>query len=177
MLKDIKLFFRDTTQWSQLILLAALLVVYLFNIRALPLFRGEKVPFYTVSIVSLVLLKASPFMMAVGVGTIVLLTLAISALALAFGALYPQFDTENAAQIPTSFGGLVFMMATITLLAVVIVIESVPVYGYLRAAFNQQPLHVSPLMLGAFALVIAVCVGATVVPLRIALRTIEQFEF
>jgi hypothetical protein len=32
-------------------------------------------------------------------------------------------------------------------------------------------------MLGAFALVIAVCVGATVVPLRIALRKIEQFEF
>ena len=242
-LKDLKLFFRDTTQWSQLILLAALLVVYLFNIRALPLFRGEQVPFYTVSIVSFlnlglagfvlasiaarfifpavslegrqmwllrssplelrallwskywvgtipllvlalaitvltnVLLKASPFMMAVGVSTIVLLTLAISALALAFGALYPQFETENAAQIPTSFGGLVFMMATITLLAVVIVIESVPVYGYLRAAFNHQPLHVSPLMLGAFALVIAVCVGATVVPLRIALRKIEQFEF
>jgi ABC-2 type transport system permease protein len=242
-LKDLKLFFRDTTQWSQLILLAALLVVYLFNIRALPLFRGEQVPFYTVSIVSFlnlglagfvlasiaarfifpavslegrqmwllrssplelkalvwskywvgtipllvlalaitiltnVLLKASPFMMAVGVSTIVLLTLAISALALAFGALYPQFETENAAQIPTSFGGLVFMMATITLLAVVIVIESVPVYGYLRAAFNQQPLHVSPLMLGAFALVIAVCVAATVVPLKIALRKIEQFEF
>ena len=36
-LKDIKLFFRDTTQWSQLILLAVLVVVYLFNIKALPL--------------------------------------------------------------------------------------------------------------------------------------------
>ena len=242
-LKDLRLFFRDTTQWSQLILLAALLFVYLFNIKALPLFRGEQVPFFLVSVVSFlnlglagfvlsaiaarfvfpavslegrqmwllrssplelkallwskywvgtipllvlalaitvltnVLLKASPFMMAVGVSTIVLLTLAISALALAFGALYPQFETENAAQIPTSFGGLVFMMATITLLAVVIVIESVPVYGYLRAAFNQEPLHISPLMLGAFALVIAVCVGATVVPLKIALRKIEQFEF
>jgi ABC-2 type transport system permease protein len=242
-LKDLKLFFRDTTQWSQLILLAALLVVYLFNIRALPLFRGEQVPFYTVSIVSFlnlglagfvlasiaarfifpavslegrqmwllrssplelkallwskywvgtipllvlalaitvltnVLLKASPFMMAVGVSTIVLLTLAISALALAFGAVYPQFDTENAAQIPTSFGGLVFMMATITLLAVVIVIESVPVYGYLRAAFDHRPLGVSPPMLLAFALAIAVCVAATVVPLRIALKRIEQFEF
>ncbi len=242
-LKDLKLFFRDTTQWSQLILLAALLVVYLFNIRALPLFRGEQVPFYTVSIVSFlnlglagfvlasiaarfifpavslegrqmwllrssplelkallwskywvgtipllvlalaitvltnVLLKASPFMMAVGVSTIVLLTLAISALALAFGAVYPQFDTENAAQIPTSFGGLVFMMATITLLAVVIVIESVPVYGYLLAAFDHRPLGVSPPMLLAFALAIAVCVAATVVPLRIALKRIEQFEF
>ena len=242
-LKDLKLFFRDTTQWSQLILLAALLLVYLFNIRALPLFRGEQVPFYLVSVVSFlnlglagfvlasiaarfifpavslegrqmwllrssplelrallwskywvgtvpllvlalaitvltnVILKASPFMMVVGIGTIVLLTLAISALALAFGALYPQFETENAAQIPTSFGGLVCMMATVALLALVIVIESVPVYRYLRAAFDQEPLRISPLMIVAFLLVIGVCVACTVVPLRIALRKIEQFEF
>ena len=242
-LKDLRLFFRDTTQWSQLILLAALLFVYLFNIKALPLFSGERVPFFLVSVVSFlnlglagfvlasiaarfifpavslegrqmwllrsspldlrallwskywvgtlpllvlallitvltnVLLKATPFMMAVGVGTIVLLTLAIAALALAFGTLYPQFETENAAQIPTSFGGLVFMMATVALLAVVILIESVPVYRYLRAAFEQRPLAVTPVMVGAFALAAAVCLGATVIPLRIALRKMEEFEF
>ncbi len=130
-----------------------------------------------ITILTNVILKASPFMMVVGIGTIVLLTLAISALALTFGALYPQFETENAAQIPTSFGGLVFMMTTIGLLALVIVIESVPVYRYLRAAFNDEPLAISPLMIAAFLLVIGVCVGATVVPLRIALRKIEQFEF
>jgi ABC-2 type transport system permease protein len=242
-LKDLRLFFRDTTQWSQLILLAALLVVYLFNIKALPLFRGEQVPFFLVSVVSFlnlglagfvlasiaarfifpavslegrqmwllrssplemrsllwakywvgtipllvvalaitiftnVLLKATPFMMAVGVGTILLLTLAISAMALAFGALYPQFETENAAQIPTSFGGLVFMMATIALLAAVIVIESIPVYRYLRSAFDQEPLTVTPLMIGAFGLAAAVCITATIVPLRIALRRVEEYEF
>jgi ABC-2 type transport system permease protein len=242
-LKDLRLFFRDTTQWSQLILLAALLVVYLFNIKALPLFRGEQVPFFLVSVVSFlnlglagfvlasiaarfifpavslegrqmwllrssplelramlwakywigtipliilalaitvltnVLLKATPFMMAVGVGTIFLLTLAISAMALAFGALYPQFDTENAAQIPTSFGGLVFMMATVGLLSLVIVIESVPVYRYLSASFNHERLTVTPLMVIAFALAAAVCITATIVPLKIALRKMEEFEF
>lgn len=242
-LKDLRLFFRDTTQWSQLILLGALLVVYLFNIKALPLFRGEQVPFFLVSVVSFlnlglagfvlasiaarfifpavslegrqmwllrssplelramlwakywvgtipllvlalsitiltnVLLRATPFMMAVGVGTILLLTLAISAMALAFGALYPQFETENAAQIPTSFGGLVFMMATIALLAVVIVIESVPVYRYLRSAFDQEPLTITPLMVGAFGLAAAVCLAATIIPLKIALKRIEEYEF
>jgi ABC-2 type transport system permease protein len=242
-LKDLRLFFRDTTQWSQLILLAALLLVYLFNIRALPLFRGETVPFFLVSVVSFlnlglagfvlasiaarfifpaislegrqmwllrssplelrtmlwskywvgtiplmvlalaitvltnVLLKASPFMMAVGIGTILMLTFAISAMALAFGALYPQFETENAAQIPTSFGGLVFMMATIALLAAVIVIESVPVYRYLRSAFDREPLVITPLMVGSFVLAGAVCVVATIVPLKVALRRMEEFEF
>jgi ABC-2 type transport system permease protein len=33
--KDIKLFWRDTTQWAQLLMLAALLMIYLFNIRVL----------------------------------------------------------------------------------------------------------------------------------------------
>jgi ABC-2 type transport system permease protein len=36
-LKDLKLFFRDPAQWSQLLLLGALAIIYLFNIRHLPL--------------------------------------------------------------------------------------------------------------------------------------------
>src|SRR2546428_14146709 len=60
-----------------------------------------------------VLLEVSSFMMILSLATIFALTLAIAAMALGFGALYPQFETENAAQIPTSFGGLVYMMATI----------------------------------------------------------------
>ena len=242
-IKDVKLFFRDTTQWSQLILLGVLVVIYLFNIRALPLFRGEQVPFFLVTVVSFlnlvlagfvlasiaarfvfpaislegrqmwllrsspldlrallwskywtgtvpllilalvitvftnVLLKASPFMMGVSIGTIVLLTLAISAMALGFGALYPQFETENAAQIPTSFGGLVFMMTTVALLALVILIDAVPVYGYLRAAFRQLPIPVNATMIGAFAAVVLVCGAATVVSLRVGLKRMEGFEF
>ncbi len=36
MSKDIRAFFRDNTQWSQLLLLGALVVVYLYNFTALP---------------------------------------------------------------------------------------------------------------------------------------------
>jgi ABC-2 type transport system permease protein len=242
-IKDLKLFFRDTTQWSQLILLAVLVVIYLFNIRALPLFSGERVPFFMVTVISFLnlglagfvlasiaarfifpsislegrqmwllrsspldprallwskywigtipllvialaitvltnlLLKVTPFMMVVGIITIVLLTLAISAMALGFGALYPQFETENAAQIPTSYGGLVFMMTTIVLLAAVIVIEAIPVSDYLRAAFQGERVRVSAWMVGAFAAVGLICTAATVVPLRVGLRKMERFEF
>jgi len=242
-LKDVKLFFRDTTQWSQLILLAVLVVVYLFNIKALPLFRGEQVPLFTVTLVSFlnlglsgfvlasiaarfifpavslegrqmwllrsspldlrallwskywvgtvpllvlallltgltnVLLKASPFMMTVSLATICALTLAIAALALGFGALYPQFETENAAQIPTSFGGLVFMMTTIALLAAVIVVLSVPVSAYVRNAYDGVPTRVDAVMVAAFATAAGLCAAATVIPLRIGLRRMESFEF
>ena len=120
-----------------------------------------------------IILRASPFMMAVSTGTILLLTFAISAMALGFGALYPQFETENAAQIPTSFGGLVFMMTTIALLALVIVIEAVPVYRYLRAGFRGEPVPVDATMIGAFVAVVVICALATVVPLKVGLRRME----
>jgi ABC-2 type transport system permease protein len=40
MAKDVRSFFRDNTQWSQLLLLGALVVVYLYNFSALPLDRS-----------------------------------------------------------------------------------------------------------------------------------------
>jgi ABC-2 type transport system permease protein len=40
MIKDIKTFLRDTTQWSQLFLLLALVVVYLYNFKVLPIERS-----------------------------------------------------------------------------------------------------------------------------------------
>ncbi len=38
--KDIKLFFRDTSQWSQLFLLLALTIVYIYSFKLLPLERS-----------------------------------------------------------------------------------------------------------------------------------------
>ena len=242
-LKDVKLFFRDTTQWSQLILLAVLVVVYVFNIKALPLHRGEPVGFFFVTLVSFlnlglagfvlaaiaarfifpavslegrhmwllrssplelktllwskywvgtvpllvlallltgltnVLLQVRPFMMVMTLLTIGGLTFAIAALALGFGALYPQFETENAAQIPTSFGGLVFMMTTIALLGGVIVALWQAVYAYVRAVYQGQPVVVDGWMISWFAVAAALCAAATALPLWVGLRRMERFEF
>lgn len=242
-LKDLRLFFRDTTQWSQLILLAVLLVVYVFNIKSLPLFSGEKVPVFLVSLVVFLnlglagfvlsaiaarfvfpavslegkqmwllrsspldlkallwskywtgtlpllvlavvitlstnlLLQATPFMMAISLGTMVMLTFAISAMALGFGALFPRFDTENAAQIPTGFGGMVYMMSAIVLLALVLVFEAVPVMGYLRAQLSGEEPVPGPWMVASLAAVVVLCVAATIIPIRLGLRKIEAMEF
>ena len=123
------------------------------------------------------LLEVTPFMMIMGLATMAGLTLAISAMALTFGTLYPQFETENAAQIPTSFGGLVFMMATIALLAGVIVSLWQAVYQYVRAAYEGQPVVIDSWMLLWFAAAAVLCTTATVVSLRIARKKMETFEF
>jgi ABC-2 type transport system permease protein len=50
-LKDIKLFFRDASQWSQLFLLLALTVVYIYSFKLLPL---ERSPLPTIFIQNLI---------------------------------------------------------------------------------------------------------------------------
>jgi ABC-2 type transport system permease protein len=241
--KELKVFFRDSTQWSQLILLAVLVVVYVYNIRVLPLYTGEQVSFFLINLISflnlglagfvvaaiaarfvfpamslegrmlwllrsspldvrrlfwtkywvgtvplllvampLILftnfaLKASPFIMALTSVSMVGITCALTALGLGFGALYPNFDTENAAEIPTSFGGLLFMMAAVLYLAGVVVLEAWPVYVFLTARLGATGgwVGVGPLALGlAGAAVLTVI--AVLVPLEAGVRRVEKLE-
>ena len=240
-MKEVRLFFRDTTQWSQLILLAVLVVVYVFNIKFLPM-SGEGVTFFVANMIPFLnlvlagfvlasiaarfifpgvslegrtmwllrssplsmrdllwskfwvgtipllffaiglvlitgfLMKVTPFIMTVSVVTITMMTFAISGLAIGFGTLYPRFDTENAAQIPTSFGGLLFMMASIVVIGIVITLEARPVFSYLASisfGSERDPRE----MIWGFGVAGLVCLFATLAPIRIALRRLEALEF
>jgi ABC-2 type transport system permease protein len=51
-LKDLKTFLRDTAQWSQLFLLLALVVVYLYNFKVLPFDRVPLASFYLKNLIS-----------------------------------------------------------------------------------------------------------------------------
>lgn len=239
-LKELRLFFRDTTQWSQLILLAVLVVVYVFNIKFLTLggegitqFLRNIVPFLNLVLAGFVLasiaarfifpavslegrtlwlLRSSPmsmrellwskfwvgtmpllilavgivgvtdymldvsvFIFTVSVFTIVFMTFAVAGLAIGFGTLFPQFETENAAQIPTSFGGLLFMMSAVAVIAGVVILEARPVVTYLRSKAFGEPGDPLWMVLG-FGLAGLLCVAATVVPIKIALRRLERVE-
>src|SRR5687767_967013 len=63
LLKELRLFFRDTTQWSQLILLAVLVVVYVFNIKYLPL-KGDGITFFLVNVVPFLNVVLAGFVLA-----------------------------------------------------------------------------------------------------------------
>jgi ABC-2 type transport system permease protein len=121
------------------------------------------------------LLQVSEFMFAVSVISIAMLTFALAGLALGFGTMFPQFDTENAAQIPTSFGGLLFMMSAVTLIGGVVTLMARPVYSYLSAKTFGTPVEPTEMVIG-FVLAALLCAAATVVPIRIALGRLERVE-
>lgn len=239
-MKEVRLFFRDTTQWSQLILLAVLVIVYVFNIKFLPI-SGEGVTFFVANLIPFLnlvlsgfvlasiaarfifpgvslegrtmwllrssplsmrdllwakfwvgtipllvfavglvlvtglLMKVSSFIMVVSVLTITMMTFGIAGLAIGFGTLFPRFDTENAAQIPTSFGGLLFMMASIVLIGVVITLEARPVFSYLASISFGSPREPTEMLWG-FGVAAMVCIFATIAPINLALRRLDQLD-
>jgi len=222
-LKDLKRFARDTTQWSQLILLGALVVMYVYNFRALPpagsllsqFFLDQLLAFLNLSLAAFVmssvavrmlfpsvslegkafwLLQSAPVAMrrvwwskfwsgvgplavlglsllvlgnrALGVGgatlavsvvTLVLMTLPIAALGLWIGSLYPQFDHENAAKIPSSFGGIVYMILAILFIGLNALLEAWPVWAIVASGLEHRPLS------GALAARVGASLAAVVV--------------
>jgi ABC-2 type transport system permease protein len=239
-LKELRVFARDSTQWSQLVLLAVLLVVYVANVRYLPLDGGgmtvllrNVIPFLNLALAGFVLasiaarfvfpsvslegralwlLRSSPLPMRellwakfwVGVVPLLLLALVLvgctnlmlgvrpfvhvvslaaiaglvfplAAMALAFGTFYPRFDSENAAQIPTSFGGLLFMMSAVILISAIAVLTGRPAARFVVAEHFGYVRTPSDLVL-PFAIALSLCAGATVGPLMLARRRLDALE-
>jgi ABC-2 type transport system permease protein len=241
--KEIRVFFRDATQWSQLILLGVLVVVYVYNIRQLPLYTGEQVSFFLINVVAFlnlglagfvvaaiaarfvfpqmsiegrmmwllrsspldvrtlfwakywvgtiplllvaiplivvtnVFMDAAPLVFWLTTGTMVVATFAVTALALGLGALFPNYDTENVAEIPTSFGGLLFMMVAVIYLGLVVLLEGWPVYIFLQAELSgDTATSPVPLVLGVAGAAILTVV-AIVLPLRAGVRRVRSIDF
>jgi ABC-2 type transport system permease protein len=129
-------------------------------------------------VVTNVVLDASGFILTLTTLTMVGVTFALTALALGFGALYPNYETENVAEIPTSFGGLVFMMTAVTYLGGVVILEAWPVYLFLSSRFQGGEAVLSTLPLfsgvsGAAALT-AVAIWA---PLQAGIARVRSVDF
>jgi ABC-2 type transport system permease protein len=89
-------------------------------------------------VVSNLLLRVSPFMMALSAITIFCLVPAVVGMAIGLGAVYADFKSENPAQVVTSFGGLLFMILCFCLIALVIILEAGPVYYIFIANLRGQ---------------------------------------
>jgi ABC-2 type transport system permease protein len=242
--KEIKTFLRDQTQWTQLFLIAALLVIYIYNFDALPL---EKSPIQTVYLQNLfaflnmglalfvltavaarfaypavslekeafwlvksaplslrsflrikffmyylpllalteilivatnMLLKVTPFMMALSTVTVFCLVPGIVAMGIGLGAAYPDFKAENPAQTASSFGGLVFMLTCAAYIGVVILLQAGPVYWLFMADLHGRPLSTVAWfwIVAAFSVAFALSILAVILPLRFGEKRLHQIH-
>jgi ABC-2 type transport system permease protein len=79
--KDVLVFLRDPSQWSQLLLLCALVAIYIFNFAALPLGDGSALA---------LAMRDLAAIMNLGLGTFVTTTIAVR-------FVYPMVSLEGRA--------------------------------------------------------------------------------
>jgi ABC-2 type transport system permease protein len=123
-------------------------------------------------------LRVEPYMMIVSTTTVLLMTFGLTSLSVGFGAMYPRFRYENVAQIPSGYGGLLYMMCSVLFVGAVVVLEALPVHLLVTAAFQGRELAGFDWIriAASFALILAVCVVVFVAPMRAGLRRLEEME-
>ena len=243
-LKDVKLFFRDTSQWSQLFLIFALMVVYIYSFKLLPVDRATMPSFFLQNLISFLnlgmvgfvtssvavrfvfpavslegvsfwiirsaplsikdflwskfwsslipllvlaeiliilsnsLLKVTSFMMCLGIVSVFIMTFGITSLGVGLGAVFPKFKHENVAQIPTGFGGIIYMLLTMLFIGAVITLEAWPVFKIFSAQTFGH--HISVLewisICFSFVLVITVNILALALPMKIGIKRLAERE-
>lgn len=242
--KELCCFFRDSTQWSQLFILGAIIVIYLYNLSVLPLDQSPFLTLYLHNVIAFLnlglagftltavaarfafpavsiegnsfwlirsaplrahdfiwskfwlywvflfmlaealiicsnyLLRVDGFMMVLSCVTMALMTCGIVSLSIGCGAVYPRFDVEHAAQIPTGFGGLLYMILAILFVGTVVILEAGPVYMVLMARFTGAALTgmqwIKIILAGAAVLIVNGLVFY--LPLKIGIRALTAGE-
>ena len=88
-------------------------------------------------IVSNMLLRVSPFMMVLSAVTIFCIVPAVVGLGIGLGAIYADFKSENPVQVVTGFGGLLFMIISFSLIALIIIMEAGHIYIFMAQLRGQ----------------------------------------
>ena len=105
------------------------------------------------------------------------MTFRSAALALGLRAIFPNFETDNTAEIPTSFAGLVFMMSAVSYRAVAVILLAWPVNGFLQARLDgvSGGGEFTPLALGGVGALL-ITWACVVVPLRAGIRRVRSLQ-
>ena len=118
-------------------------------------------------------------MMAISSVTILFLTCGIVGLGVGVGALYPQFRLENTARMAWGLGGAVYMIVSMIFIGAVVVLEAWPVYTLFMAKVHHR--SISSLewagILASFAGVALLIAIATVGPVKLGLKKLEEMDF
>ena len=125
-----------------------------------------------------ILLQVTPFMMVIAIVTIFSMVPGIVSMGIGLGAIYPDFKSENPTQSVTSFGGLIYMTLCIGFIAAVIVLEAGPVYSIFMTGVRGVGLNAFQWiwLIGSFAVVLALCTSAVVIPMQLGEKKILKDE-
>ena len=123
-------------------------------------------------------LNVDSFMMILSAITILFMTFGLTSLGIGCGATYPRFRFENVSQIPTSFGGLVYMMLSVIFIGSIVVLVALPVHFYMMTKYTGRALTgvQNAEMAASFLMVLLISAAAFLIPMKIGLKKLSELE-
>lgn len=95
---------------------------------------------------------------------------------LGFGSRFPQFNEDNPSKIAAGSGGIIAALASITYVAISIIILATPAYNYLTNKYFNRPSNEFVIYL-SFAFFFVFSVLTIIFPLRLGIKSLEQRDF
>ena len=129
-------------------------------------------------IVTNYLLDVTSFMMILSSITMFFMVLGIVALAIGFGALYPNFKYQNIAQVSTGFGGVLYMIISSIFIAIIIILEAGPVYIVFMSEIDGNTVSAFQwvLIVASFVMVVLINILAIFKPMKMGLMALREHE-
>jgi len=239
--KEAKLFLRDSAEWSQLFMIAALVVVYLYNFKVLPVQRSAFQEDYVTNLISFLNIGLSGFVIAslaarfvypsigaeggsffiimsaplstaryilykyvfylipftglalillvvsnrllhiegpmwwISVGTGLIITWTVLAMALGFGAIYADFKAENRAAALGGIGAILFLFTAMAFEMAIIFLGGAPIFRVMRSWLRKGviPLEGTLTLIAWLLASVAVAVFLAVFFIRKGIRKLE----
>jgi ABC-2 type transport system permease protein len=144
---------------------------------------GSWLPCSMLVLLSDVMLRVSPLVIAVHQLTCILLCLGLASIAVGFGAMMPNFHETSPSKIAAGFGGTLNLVLSALYIMVVVVLTALPCHFYLLAgsgtfgAVILNPRNLKIWLVVGTGAAIVVGAAATVIPLRRGLRAFRRLEF
>ncbi len=95
---------------------------------------------------------------------------------LGLGSRFPQFNEDNPSKIAAGTGGIIAALASISYVAVSVIILSTPAYNYLANKYYNRPINLV-MICSAFILFFILNVITIVLPLRLGIKSLERRDF
>ena len=123
-------------------------------------------------------MNATHFMIWLSAITIGCMTFGITSLGIGLGTYFPRFKVENVSQIATGFGGMIYMIAAVSFIGLVVILEARPVYLFFMSRLRSLPLTGEELTEIVVLLFIALVLNviAFILPMKLGLRKLASLE-
>ena len=122
------------------------------------------------------ILDADRFTAWLSVAALCVVALAVCAMGIGFGALFPRFNVENIHQIESSMGGFVYMAASLSYIGATIAVLAWPMQMHFQERFGRQNAWDRRAVVFAAAAWLALNAAAFIGPWTFGRRALENYE-